>query len=166
MPDATQPRKPRGKKDCDEQLLLALAAGAGASQAAQQAGVSERTVRRRLEENAFRQRIAAMRSELVSRAVGRLSALGALSVDTLEGLLSSQNENVRLGAARAALDFMFKGVEQDVLAKELEELRRLVEELADGKGPAQSDAPAQESDGSGTDRSASAGADSAAASAS
>jgi hypothetical protein len=115
-------------------LILALAAGAGASQAAQQAGVSDRTVRRRLEDDAFRQRIAAMRSELVSRAVGRLSVIGTLAVDTLHGLLSSKNENIRLGASRAALDFMFKGVEQDVLVKEMEELRELVESLTNAKG--------------------------------
>src|SRR4051794_31695937 len=71
-----------GKRNCDDALILALAAGASTTAAAEQARVSDRLVRRRLEEPPFRAKVDAARAELVSRAVGRLSAVGVLAGQT------------------------------------------------------------------------------------
>ena len=110
-------------------LVLALAGGASAAAAARQTGVSERTVRRRLAEKGFRARVDQMRASLVRQAVGKLSALGGRAAETLEKLFDDPSGAVRLGAARAVMDFMFKGDAADTQARMLAELRAEVEEL-------------------------------------
>jgi hypothetical protein len=118
-----------GKKTGDEALLLALASGLSVPKAAATAGVSERTAYRRLRELAFRSRVAETRVEIVSATVGRLAALGSASADALEKLLKSKAEPVRLGAARTALEYMFKSNEQQTLARQLDDLRAEVEAM-------------------------------------
>jgi hypothetical protein len=127
----------RGTKDIDEQLALALAIGGTVADAARTVNCCEKTVRRRLKDEKFRQGIVALRNEMVSRAVGRLSGLGILAADTLHNLLSSGSEKIRLSAARAGLDFMFRGHELETLTKEVEALRRVVEELSNAKSDAE-----------------------------
>jgi hypothetical protein len=122
-----------GRKNVDEALLLALAAGASAAHAAQKAGVSERTARRRLADPAFRARVGAERSRMVADAVGRLAALGTLAADELHRLIrEGENDQVKLGAARGALGVMLRGHEHEVLARQVEDLRRQVEEMKRG----------------------------------
>jgi hypothetical protein len=117
-----------GRLNIDEQLLLALATGADLETAARHAGCSVRTVKRRLADPHFRSRVESRRDEMVSGAIGVLSAIGILAGEVLSGLLKSQNEKVRLGAARAALTFMLKGRDYERLSREVAELRRQVEE--------------------------------------
>jgi hypothetical protein len=126
-----------GKKNVDEQLLLALAAGASPATAAKQAGCSERTVRRRLEDAAFRARVSAMRSELVEKAVGRLATLGTIAADELHRLIQNgKDDNVKLGACRAVLGYMLAGHSNETLARQVEELRRQLEEQENESGNA------------------------------
>lgn len=87
----------------DPQLLATLAAGATQAEAAEAARVSERTVRRRLEEPEFRQQLAALRGEMLQRTCGLLASGAADAVLTLRALLDSSHDGVRLGAARAIL---------------------------------------------------------------
>jgi hypothetical protein len=123
-----------GRKGNDEALVTALAAGGSASAAAQLAKVSTRTVHRRLQDPAFRARVDEARAEMVSQAVGRLAAVGALAGDTLHELLaSSVPPATRLGAARAVLEYMLRGAEVEALAREQAELRREIEELKRGR---------------------------------
>jgi hypothetical protein len=110
-------------RNYDEVLILALATGANLAGAAQQAGVSERTARRRLSDPAFRARVKAQREDLVGQAVGRLSALGALAGDVLSELLASASEQVRLGAVRAALGYMFQGQTLETTQAEIAQLK-------------------------------------------
>jgi hypothetical protein len=125
----------RGRKDCDEQLLLALAAGASVAVAASQAQCSERTVRRRLADPGFRQRVSETRGELVQAAVGRLSAIGSIAADELLRLIKSgDSDQVKLGAARAVLTHMLSGHGNEVLARQVEELRKQIEALEHGSG--------------------------------
>lgn len=56
--------------------LTALACGASAAEAAQAGGVSERTVRRRLAEPAYRRQVAAVRADVLGRIVGQLVDAG------------------------------------------------------------------------------------------
>jgi hypothetical protein len=111
------------RKSCDEGLLIALAAGASPAAAAQQASVSESTVRRRLRDPAFRQQVEEARAKMVSDAVGRLACMAVLAADTLHGLLQSGTERVRLGAARSALELMLRGIEVHELARQVGELK-------------------------------------------
>jgi hypothetical protein len=125
------------KRSADETLVVALAGGASAATAAAQAEVSARTVCRRLRDSAFRARVDEARAELVRQAVGRLAEAGGLASDTLRVLVESGKEATRLGAARGILEYMFRGIEVDTLARQVAELQRQVEEWTRGGGNAQ-----------------------------
>jgi hypothetical protein len=100
--------KSRARKG-DHELVLALACGASADGAAQKAGLSRRTVYRRLEDPAFRAKVAAMRAEMARRTTGVLTAAGLTAVKTLTTLQESAlSESVRLGAARATIELACK----------------------------------------------------------
>jgi hypothetical protein len=123
-----------GKKNCDPALILALAAGGSAAASAAHAGVSERTARRRLRDPRFRARVDAARAEMVRQSVGRLSAIGVLAGDTLKELMGKDHPAaIRLGAARGALEYLFRGHELDTLTRQVKELR---EALRNGTGNA------------------------------
>jgi hypothetical protein len=124
----------RGTKGGDEALIAALAAGASPAAAAAQAKVSARTAFRRLADPVFRRRVDDARAELLERAVGRLTAVGALAGDRLFKLMQeADSQAVQLGAARAVLDFMFQGAQVHTLARAVEDLKRQVEELSRGR---------------------------------
>jgi hypothetical protein len=107
----------RGKKNADEALLLALACGATVEQAAQAAGLSARTAHRRLAEPGFQQRLEQLRAEMSQRTGGMLIAAGMEAVKTLLTLQGSTTPAaVRLGAARAILEFSMKLRESNELA--------------------------------------------------
>jgi hypothetical protein len=97
-----------GRGNADTALVAALAAGSTRQEAALAAGVSQRTVARRLEDPAFRCRVEDAQHELLSCAVSRLSAASNAAVDTLTSLLASDLASARLGASRAILEFGVK----------------------------------------------------------
>ena len=78
-------------------------------QAARQCGLSIRTVYRRLAEADFRRRLQALRSDMVSRTAGTLTAAATEAVRTLLELLKTPvSDAVRLGAARSVLEMGLK----------------------------------------------------------
>jgi HEAT repeat protein len=85
-----------------------LAAGRTFVEAAQAAGVNDRTVRRWWEETAFRHRVCELRTAAVERSLGRLSDAMTAAADELRELLSAESENVRLGAARSLIELGVK----------------------------------------------------------
>jgi transposase-like protein len=122
------------KKSQMEVVALALAMGKPVATAAREGGVGERSIYRWLEHNdSFRDRIAALRSDLVDRAVGLGSAFLARAIGTLAELLTSKRESIRLSAARAlvsasldlrsASDTQFQISELQI---KLEELRKTI----------------------------------------
>ena len=93
----------------NELLLAALACGMSQEKAAQQAGVSRSTVKRRLADPEFRRQIEAFRADLVERTAAGLTAAGLEFVKTLVGLTSAGTRPAtRLGAARAGLELGVK----------------------------------------------------------
>ena len=99
----------RRRRKADHKLLMAFACGATVESAARQAGVSESTAHRRLEDAAFRQQLQAMRADLVQRTAGALTAASTESVRTLLELQkASAPPAVRLGAARSILEIGIK----------------------------------------------------------
>src|SRR5437868_10591189 len=101
----------RGRKVTDEQLLLALACGATVEAAARQLSVNESTVYRRLAAPAFRERLHKLRSDMVQRSAGMLTAAAMEAVRTLLDLqqkAAPAPAPVRLGAARAVLEIGIK----------------------------------------------------------
>jgi hypothetical protein len=120
------------QKKAEDKLLLALTCGATVDTAAREAGVSPRTVYRRLEDPAFCRRLQTLRADIVQRTAGTLTAAGAEAVRTLLELLKSGvAPNTRLGAARTVLESGMRLRE----ITELEERLATLEQLnAQGKG--------------------------------
>jgi transposase-like protein len=89
-----------------EAAALALARGASLSEAAQESGAGERTIKTWTASlPGFNHRVNELRAEMTSRALGRLSDSMTSAADTL-GYLSRKgtSEMVRLSAARAVLE--------------------------------------------------------------
>ena len=87
----------------DVLLALALASGATAVDAAKQCAITDRTVRRKLADPAFRQLVAEMRADFIAQAVGRLTQNMTRAADGLVAMLDSVDEGVRLRVIRALL---------------------------------------------------------------
>jgi hypothetical protein len=99
----------RGRRNADEQLLMALACGATVDNAARQAGISPATAYRRLADPAFGQRLQQLRDDMVSRTAATLTAAASEAVRTLLELLKNPTSSaVRLAAARAVLEIGMK----------------------------------------------------------
>jgi hypothetical protein len=88
----------------EPRAALALAGGATIIDAAKAAGISARTVRRRLQRVEYRMEISRLRGQLLDAAVGKLAAATADAVDTLVQLLGAASEHVKLGAAKAIVE--------------------------------------------------------------
>ncbi len=112
-----------------EAAALALAAGLPLRVAAKQSGAGERTIKTWTATTpAFNRRVAELRADMTSRALGRLADGMAGAADTL-GYLSrkGKSETVRLGAARAILELGTKlreAVEMEARIAALEAGRR------------------------------------------
>jgi transposase len=125
---------PGHKHQRDEALLLALASGQTAVEAAKAAGVSESTVGRRLKNRAFRRRLWDLRCQVVKDASARLAALMTKAADKLGTLLDSATEQSVLQAARVVLGQGRSLYETALLQERIEELTAL-EDLLRRKRP-------------------------------
>jgi hypothetical protein len=110
-------------------LVRALASGASIVKAAQMAGVSERTVHRKLNEPSFRQCLADVRWQIFDGSIGQLVAASREACDNLRELLKSPSDHVRLNACRLILTHVVK------LKSEMENERRLSDIEAELNGP-------------------------------
>src|SRR4051794_40072753 len=91
-------------RDRDEILVAALAAGMSYREAGAEAGVSDRTVRRRMKKAAFRTRVAEQSQERAEQVRALLLNAGPTAAITLAKLVAeAESESVRLGAARVLL---------------------------------------------------------------
>ena len=85
-------------------LAVQVAAGATIKSAADVAGCSVQTAYNLSSDHAFRQRVAAIRSEATTAAVGKLSDAAVQAVDTMRELLGVAHEpSIRLNASKAIL---------------------------------------------------------------
>ena len=123
----------------DGAAVAGLAAGWSIRDAAKAGGLSEKTLQRRLRDPGFRLIVARARGELLAAAVGQLSAAAGDAARALRELLGSDNESVRLSAARSVLDMSVKLT----TAVELEERVRALE----GESPWESKPDFQSSKG-------------------
>jgi hypothetical protein len=118
----------KGKRRVDHKILMALACGATAESAARQAGVSESTVYRRLDDADFRRRLQKIRADMVQRTAAALTAAGAEAVrGLLELLRGARAEAVRLGAIRSVLEIGMKVREFAELEERLATLEQQAE---------------------------------------
>ncbi len=99
----------QGRRQADDQLRMALAFGATVESAAQNAGISVRTAHRRLKDPQFHRELQDLRTDLRQRTSATMLVVAAEAVKTLRELQKpDQKGSVRLGAARAALEFAMK----------------------------------------------------------
>jgi hypothetical protein len=108
-------------------LATALAVGGTVQSAAKHAKMSEAAAYRRQKDPALQARVREIRGELVTRAIGKLSAAMTKATDTLYKLLDAKSENVQLGASRSIIELgaKLKDVEIEQRVADLE--RRLTE---------------------------------------
>ena len=135
----------------DRQIAALVAAGQTYGETATRLGLSERTVCRAMSRDAVRKLVDSIRDERVSAVVGTLGELSGTAAATLQGLMESGTQAVKLGAARAVFDYLIRGREHAQLAREIAELRKQCEEPAFGSDPAPEDrgGPADHAEGAG-----------------
>jgi len=123
------------KKKADTALVLALACGASPESGAQKAGLSLRTVYRRMAEPMFRAQVNDLRAEMLRRASSMLTAAGISSIKTFTTLQeSAESEAVRLGAARAIIELGYKLRESVEFAERLAALEARLSGKGEGTG--------------------------------
>jgi hypothetical protein len=99
------PNVPENK---NPRLALILAAGATVTAAAEELGISRKTVQRKLAKPAFRRRVAELRAQLFGAALGRIADSLTRATDSLAALLDSNHPAVRLRAATLILSLGMK----------------------------------------------------------
>jgi hypothetical protein len=104
-----------------EQAILALLSERTLERAAERCGVSERTLRRWLTEDAeFQADYQAARTATFQAGMSRVQALTGRAVDTLEDLLDVKDApSVRLGAARTIAEIGIHQHEADTILRKL-----------------------------------------------
>ena len=121
---------PVGRDHEDELLKAALSAGMTYVAAAAVAGVSERTVRRRMRDARFATEVSTRRGEHVAALTGQLLTAGTDAIVVLRDCMDAESEAVRLRAAQLVLTL---GT-QLRHAQELEDRLSLLEAaIADGE---------------------------------
>lgn len=120
------------RSSADARLIALLAGGLTREEAARQAGVSERTIYRRLQTAEFRGAVQAARDQMVSEAVGQLVTLSAAATATLRKLLEARSEHVRLLACRAILELGKAWREGESLEKRIVDLEEKLSRQSTG----------------------------------
>lgn len=83
--------------------MIALASGSSVRDAANKSGVSERTLFRRVKDSKFQDDVNNARREIIENSLSKLIELSEKAVNTLEQLLQSDNQTVRIAAAKFIL---------------------------------------------------------------
>lgn len=113
----------KSRHNRDTVIVESLARGEGQAATAMLAGCSVSTIRRRLDDAAFRERVEKFRAEMLDSAAGKLGATVAKAVETLESLLSSGTPPaVRMAAARSLIEFSLRTREAVSWEKRLSDL--------------------------------------------
>ena len=114
-------------------IAAALASGTSIGDAAEQFGVSRKTVQRYLARPGFQRLVARLRGELVATALGRMSQQMSRAADTIAALLDAEEPHIRLRAGRAMLSLGLRLRDSVDLGERVHELER---ELAQKQGVA------------------------------
>jgi hypothetical protein len=116
------------RKKADTGLIVSLACGTSVETAAQKAGMSVRTVYRRLADPEFQAQVKEVRTDMLRRAAAMLTAAGMAAIKTFTTLQeSAQSESVRLGAARSIIELGCKLREMVEITERLAQLEARME---------------------------------------
>ena len=118
----------------DELLIIALAQGATSAQAAEAAGVSERTVFRRRDDPEFKNKWREANKEIRDQARSNIANLAWKAASTIGSLLESQSEQVRLRAARTVLEFGSRIRSEEEVEVRLEALEKGLQYFVQERG--------------------------------
>lgn len=112
-----------------KKALRALLTCSTIREAAQVAGLGERTVWRYLEDDIFKAELRSLQDKAIQAAAASLSGLTGEAVETLRSVLSDPDatHNVRVGAALGILQERRRIGELDDLAQRVDALERLQE---------------------------------------
>ena len=127
----------KGRKNADEIIALSIASGMTSGEAAKVAKVSERTVASRLNDAGFNKLVRKHRRTMTDRAVGMLSEGMTQSAQVLIAALKSENERVRIKAARDVIELRLKVADLSRLQDRLADLERRLEASGTLKANAQ-----------------------------
>ncbi len=122
-----------GRQNADPILIAALLSGATPAEAATQAGVSERTVRRRLLNPAFRARLDAAGDDMIAASARGITGASSEAVAALLDLVRHGPPSVRLGAIRTILEVTPKWRAEHHLEERVGALERTLSEVIDEK---------------------------------
>jgi AcrR family transcriptional regulator len=111
-----------------DKIIIALASGATIRAAARKAGVSQRTVYRRLQDPEARTQLADARKQFVERALSHLTRGTVEAAIVLRRLLRSKVEKNRLYAARAIIELGSKLHDKEELQERFAELEKQIAE--------------------------------------
>ncbi len=115
------------KREAGDGLIAgALATGATRAEAAAAAGVSTRTVHRRLSDPDFRALVADCRARITGDVLSGAAGLAGRAVERLGELLEDENAHVALGAARTILTVAADFGERAELAERLAALEAVL----------------------------------------
>ncbi len=117
-----------------QRALQALLATTSIAAAAEEAGLNARTIKRYLAEPTFAQVYREQREIALQETVSALQSGGVAAVTALREALDTDDDNLRLRAARAVLDYLFKGVELERRVRETEDLIARIDALEAGSG--------------------------------
>ncbi len=122
------------KENNKEKALTALLAHSTIVEAAQTSGLSEKTLRRYLEDAEFQKEFRAARRVVFEQNIVRLNALHAGAVDTLERNLNCENPSVEVRAAQIIIEGNRKDFETLDILERLEKIenehQKQIEETA------------------------------------
>ena len=108
----------------DEIIVSALATGSSYNEAGEVAGVSGRTVARRMAEPSFARLVAERRKEQVVAVAGRVSSLTTDALTAVEDCLSDESSRTRLAAAKLLLEWSFRLRRDEDLDLRVAEIRQ------------------------------------------
>jgi DNA-binding transcriptional MerR regulator len=127
-------RKSPMKTANKEKALSALLESATITDAAQKCGLSEKTLRRYLDDADFQTEFRAARRVVFEQNIARLQSLHAGAVDTLERNLTCENPSVEVRAAQIIIEGNRKDFETLDILERLETLenehKKQTEEIA------------------------------------
>ena len=115
----------------DAAIIESLSSGLSIAETARRAGVSERTISRRIAAPGFRRELDDVRDRAVSQAVGLLGQAARRAVTTLVQLTEDESPSIRLGAAKAILDSLGRLRENVAFATRLGDLETRLAEISD-----------------------------------
>ncbi len=115
------------KENNKEKALTALLESATITDAAESCGLSEKTLRRYLEDSEFQKEFRAARRLVFEQNIVRLQSLHAGAVETLERNLTCENPSVEVRAAQIIIESSRKDFETLDILERLEAIENATE---------------------------------------